>query len=210
VIAIVVLGLVFYGAYRLARSADSLLNEPVAPVPARMAPPVKKPVPKPAAPKAAPPAQAQTSAAATRTETAAERPAPATAADAAMPRPQSAQDRPAVTGVQPSDTDSAAPLPAGHAYGLRNVNSRVFLRAIGTTRVLVQGPDGSIYINRTLSSGDTYRVPDLVGLSLTTSNAGALQLELDGQMMGTAGKSQQIAEALSLDPQAIVDRYNGQ
>ena len=84
----------------------------------------------------------------------------------------------------------------------------MLLRAIATTKVLVEGSDGTIFINRTLSPGDTYRVPDLVGLTLTTPNAGALQIELDGQMMGLAGHSKEIAEALSLDPQAIVDRSN--
>jgi hypothetical protein len=31
-------------------------------------------------------------------------------------------------------------------------------------------------------------------------------VELDGQSMGYAGKGAQLAEALSLDPQSIVDR----
>jgi hypothetical protein len=43
---------------------------------------------------------------------------------------------------------------------------------------------------------------------LTTQNGGAIALELDGQPMGNAGRSDKVTEALSLDPQAIVDRYN--
>ena len=36
----------------------------------------------------------------------------------------------------------------------------------------------------------------------------AVEVELDGQSMGYAGKGAQLAEALSLDPQSIVDRSN--
>ena len=74
------------------------------------------------------------------------------------------------------------------------------------TRVLVQGADGTVFINRVLRPGDTYRVPDKVGLTLTTPDGGAVALELDGQEMGAAGSQGQVTEALSLDPQAIVDR----
>jgi len=50
----------------------------------------------------------------------------------------------------------------------------------------------------------------MVGLTLTTPNGGAVELDLDGQAMGFAGQEQQMTEALSLDPQSIVDRYNRQ
>jgi cytoskeleton protein RodZ len=51
-------------------------------------------------------------------------------------------------------------------------------------------------------------VPDMVGLSLTTADAGAVEIDLDGVAMGTAGRAGQIGESVSLDPQAIADRYN--
>jgi cytoskeleton protein RodZ len=52
-------------------------------------------------------------------------------------------------------------------------------------------------------------LPNTVGLTLTTSNAGAVQIDLDGQPVGVMGRNQETAEALSLDPQSIMDRYNG-
>ena len=78
-----------------------------------------------------------------------------------------------------------------------------------TTQVLVQGSDGTTYINRTLNAGDSYMVPDTVGTTLTTANAGAIEVDLDGVAMGTAGRNGQIGETVSLDPQAIADRYSG-
>ena len=47
-----------------------------------------------------------------------------------------------------------------------------------------------------------------MGVTLTTTNAGAVEVELDGQSMGYAGQGTALAEALSLDPQSIVDRAN--
>ena len=72
--------------------------------------------------------------------------------------------------------------------------------------MLVQGFHGRVYINRLLHPGDVYRVPNMVGLSLTTPDGGAVSLEVDGQDMGAAGRAGQITEALSLDPRAIADR----
>ena len=76
-------------------------------------------------------------------------------------------------------------------------------------RVVVQGPDGRVFMNRTLKPGDSYQLPNMVGLTLTTSNAGGVEIDLDGQVVGIAGRSQETAEAISRDPQSIMDRYNG-
>jgi cytoskeleton protein RodZ len=104
-----------------------------------------------------------------------------------------------------------APLPQGQVYGAGNVGARVVLRVHQAARVLVLGPppERRVFINRTLQPGDTYQVPNVVGLSLTSSNAGAIEIDLDGQPMGYAGKGTGVVEALSLDPQSIFDRSNG-
>jgi cytoskeleton protein RodZ len=64
-------------------------------------------------------------------------------------------------------------------------------------------------MNQVLQPGDSYQVPNLVGVRLTTANAGAVQVDLDGLPVGMAGRDQQVIDDLSLDPQAIVDRSNG-
>lgn len=101
---------------------------------------------------------------------------------------------------------SIAGTPAGQVLGMQNQGARVVLHAHGVTHVLIEGPGGKVYINRLLHPGDVYRVPNVVGLSLTTPNGDAVSLELDGRDMGAAGISGRITEALSLDPLAIVDR----
>lgn len=215
VIGVVVLLLVIYVAYHLARSADTLLRQQVAPVPARIAPPppsnipalIRKPAPAAVQPAPAVPGGA----AATKppaTGVAGQTAAPALAPGGPVPG--------AAPGSAPLATAPAAapaqmptqPPPPGKVYGEQNHNARVVLRAYGTVRILVQGTDGTVFLNRTLEPGDVFYVPNKVGLTLTTPNGGAIGVELDGQPMGYAGQAAHVTEALSLDPQAIVDRYN--
>jgi cytoskeleton protein RodZ len=103
---------------------------------------------------------------------------------------------------------SAAPaVPGqGQVYGRQNLDPRVVLRASGDTRVTVRGEDGTLYLNRDLKAGDSYQVPNLPGISLATSNAGALEIAVDGTNVGKVGQNQQILGRVSLDPQSLVGR----
>ena len=195
IIAGVVLLLIVYGAYHLAVSADAMLRQPVEPVPAGIAPQ------QPAAPK---PAEAA---------------APPVMQDqAALVDPNAPTDPNALLSGQqngmpgsdaaPVDPPAPPPLPPGKIYGEQNRNARVILKAHQPTRILVQDASGRVFINRTLQPGDTYQVPNFVGMTLTTPNAGAVEVDLDGAPMGFVGADQQVMEALSLDPQSIVDRFN--
>ena len=78
----------------------------------------------------------------------------------------------------------------------------------GETRLTVKGPDGQIMLNRDLKSGDSYQVPDMPGLTMATSDAGAVEIDLDGIALGRAGQAQQIVGRVSLDPQSLADRFN--
>ncbi|MGZ6006767.1 MAG: RodZ domain-containing protein [Rhizomicrobium sp.] len=192
IIATVGVLLMLYGIYYLISSASSMFSQPATPPPpSQMAP---KPVaahvtPHPVAPPPSAPAMTAP---------------PSTAAAA----PSAQQPPAAAPTATPATTAPEAPLPAGTVYGQQNHNARVVLRIHVATRILVQGPDGIVYMNRTLNPGDTYQVPNKVGVTLTTTNAGAVELDLDGQSMGYAGQGAGVAEAISLDPQAIVDRSN--
>jgi hypothetical protein len=108
----------------------------------------------------------------------------------------------------PGQQPAAAPLPAGQVYGANNKNARVILRIKQATRILVEGSDGKVFINRTLQPGDTYNVPLVDGVTLTAQNGNAVELDLDGQAMGTASNNGDAVEALPLDPQAVADHAN--
>lgn len=192
IIAGVIVLLMIYGAYYVLTSTSSMTSQPVTAPPPQLAP---KPIVQ-----AAPP------------------PAPVTPPPAPVPAPSAAGTAPPAAGTATppgpaapatAAPPAAAPLPQGTIYGQNNHSARVVLRVHTTTRVLVQGEDGMVYINRTLNPGDTYQVPNVVGLSLTTTNANAVEIDLDGESKGYAGKDSGVAEGLSLDPQSIVDRTSG-
>jgi cytoskeleton protein RodZ len=84
----------------------------------------------------------------------------------------------------------------------------VILRARADTRVTVRGPDNQFLLNRDLKTGDSYQVPDMPGITMATSNAGAVEMDLDGIALGRAGAPQQVLGRVSLDPQSLTDRFN--
>ena len=108
----------------------------------------------------------------------------------------------------------AAPLPApttsvaGKVFGPQNRDARVVLRIHSPTHIMVHGPDGRKYIDYDLNMGDSYLVPNNPGLTLTTLHAAAVEIDLDGKAMGLAGPDMQAVDGFSIDPQAIVDRFN--
>ncbi|HEX3808752.1 MAG TPA: RodZ domain-containing protein [Rhizomicrobium sp.] len=187
IIGLVLLVAIVYGVYKLAMSADTLLA-PVQPVPTRM-------MPKPQV-------------------TAARTPAPATTTPQTTPNPVG--QAPAQPGT-PAEGAAAvtapnqqlASLPKGEIYGGQNSGSRMLLRMHEAARITVRGDDGTLYISRNLQPGDSYMVPNHTGLTLTTTNGGAVELQLDGQSLGYAGSAGQNTEDMSLDPQAVVDRTQG-
>lgn len=212
IIGAVLVVAIAFGAWRLVHSADALLNAPVAAVPSRIAPPLPKAKFQPPPPKHV----QQTALPATQPATAGVAAPPANAAlpgivpsGAAAPGTQVAQ-APAAPSQPLSLADEIKALPPGRVWGERNHDPRVILRALRPVRVVVtnSGPNPRPYLLRTLQPGDTYRVPDVVGLTMETQDAGALAVELDGQLLGRAGSAKQIIEAQSLDPQALIDRYS--
>jgi cytoskeleton protein RodZ len=152
------------------------------------------------------------------------KPAPP-ATDAAATSPQPDASAPQTTAVAQTQTQSnpqspqvAVPaVPQGsqadassnQVFGQQNRDgSRVALRARDATRITVKGTDGKLYINRDLAPGEVYYVPNLPGLSMALSNAGALEVDLDGVSLGRAGAQSQVVGKIALDPQSLADRFN--
>ena len=107
--------------------------------------------------------------------------------------------------TEPSPVPSAAPLPPGQRYGAQNAGSRLTLLVHRPTRVLIQGSNNTLLLNRLLQVGDSYLVPNMSGVTLTTPDGGAVELILDGGSLGYAGKDGVVAEGLSLNPQDVQD-----
>ena len=195
----IVLGIVIlaigYGVWHILSPGTPSQTVPPAPVIVAPRPAAPPPAPEPA------PAPDQSSA---------NVPASAAPAPVAAPVPmpvQTATPSPAapVSGaaVPAVPTEN---LPNGRVFGSLNHDARVILKARGDTHILVRGRDGMVYINRNMKPGDSYQLPNIVGLFLTTTNAGAVEMSLDGVAMGRAGAELQTVGDIPLDPQAIADR----
>jgi cytoskeleton protein RodZ len=205
--------LLIWGAWHLLFSAGAS-NQPVPPAPVLNPPKtIARPAPAPVT------APAQTATPSPAADTAP--PAAATSQQAsAMPPPAAGAKTPATTfpqgGAAPLSTASptaqaavpAVPNGAGQVYGALNRNPRVILRARADTRVTVRGPDNQFLLNRDLKAGDSYQVPDMPGVTMATSDAGAVEMDLDGIALGRAGAPQQVLGRVSLDPQSLTDRFN--
>ena len=204
IVAGVVVLLLGYGAWHLFSSGSTQV---AVPPPPSLSPPkaaVAKPAPTPV------PAPTQTASAAPVTPAPSTKSAGSTVAPSASMSSLPASAQPS-TQVKPPAPDSAVSTigaTGGTVYGEQNRNPRVVLKAKSDTRITVRGEDGSLYLNRDLKAGDTYMVPNLPDLYLATSNAGAIEVALDGQVLGPVGQSQEILGRVSLDPQSLVDRFN--
>jgi len=222
IIAGVVAVLLIWGGWRLLSSGGDS-NQPVPPAPVLSSP---KPAPAPQPqPVVAPPQTAVPSPAA---DTAPTNIDASEQQGAALPPPAAGAKTPATRATPLTTTSPTAAPPAanqaanppspsaavppavgvGQVYGAVNRNPRVVLRARGDTRLTIKGADGQILLNRDLKSGDSYQVPDMAGVTMATSDAGAVEVDLDGIALGRAGQAQQIVGKVSLDPQSLTDRFN--
>lgn len=202
IIAGVVLVLLIYGGWHLLSSGGET-NQATPPAPVIVPP---KPAPKPvtAPQQTATPSPAAGSVAPTTGTASGAQPGQAAAnPQTAMPSPAAGPSTPA------TQTNGQPPAPSsGEIYGKANVSPRVVLRARADTKITVRGSDGQLYLNRDLKAGDAYQVPNTPGLYMATSDAGAVEVDLDGKVMGRAGQQGQVLGKVSMDPQSLVDRFN--
>lgn len=212
IIALVLIGTLAFGLWRLAHSASAYFNPPALPTPSQVH--MRPLLPKSATALGKPPSHSAAPKAPTKIvakgpkggapATLSTPPMPATSppAGAASPPPQAAS--PSSLAVQLQG------LPKGQAYGLRNASTRVMLTALKPVHVLVLGPPPGkmLFMDQTMQPGDTYRVPDLPGTTLTTMDAAALAVTLDGRLMGLAGAPGAPLTAQSLDPKALGNLFN--
>jgi len=224
VIAGVVVLLLGYGAWHLISSSGE--NAQPTPPPPVLNTPKPKPAPAPQ-PVAVPPQTATPSPAADTVEPA-DTAAPGTQVATATPPPAAGPQSPAtriapaprtpVTAQQatpqamaqaaapPATAQGGAAVPAVPPPPL-NGHDRVVLRMKGDSVVTVKSADGAMILNRTLKAGEVYAVPATPGLTLAASNAGMIEVDLDGQTMGRVGQPQQVVGRVSLDPRSLADRF---
>ncbi len=114
-----------------------------------------------------------------------------------------------------ADSIPLAPSPEGllpqvearepRVYGAENAVARIVLRALLDSWVQIRDAEDSLLLTRVLQPGDTYRVPELSGLTLLTGNAGGLQIEVDGAVVPPLGPVGAVRRNIALDPERLLD-----
>jgi cytoskeleton protein RodZ len=99
------------------------------------------------------------------------------------------------------DGDGAAPTTAAAAG--RDEVGRVVLVARGTSWIQVRSADRAYVRTRTLQPGDRFAVPERPDLTLSTGNAGGLEVLVDGESVGPVGASGAVVRNLPLVPEAL-------
>lgn len=126
---------------------------------------------------------------------------PSTASDAApapLPTTGPIPAAPAPDALLPND-DGRQP----RVYGVENESARIVLRARLDSWVQVHAADDSLLMTRVLQPGDSYRVPDIAGLTLLTGNAGGLDIEVDGAVVLPLGPVGAVRRGIALDPDRL-------
>jgi len=107
---------------------------------------------------------------------------------------------PAPDTLLPED-DSRQP----RVYGVENETARIILRARLDSWVQVFAADESLILTRVLQPGDSYRVPNLAGLTLVTGNAGGLEIQVDGATISPIGPVGAIRRGIALDAERLLE-----
>ncbi|MBT6137656.1 MAG: DUF4115 domain-containing protein [Rhodospirillaceae bacterium] len=80
---------------------------------------------------------------------------------------------------------------------------RIVIRANSDSWVQVRDANSTPLMTRVMRAGDEYEVPNRTGLRLSTGNAGALDILINGKVANKLGPYGEIARNVSLDPSRL-------
>jgi cytoskeleton protein RodZ len=125
--------------------------------------------------------------------------APLPAAPVAVPPPPAAPLPGGIVAPAPGEQPTAI---TGKELGKSNTDARIVFIARREGFLTIAGSDSrQPYINRILTAGDAYRVPNKRGLVMQLSDAGALDVMLDGKFIGRAGADGLALKDFELSPE---------
>lgn len=98
-----------------------------------------------------------------------------------------------------SEADTAETPPAGRVFG-DDEDVRIVVRARIDSWIQVRDDRANrMLVTRLLRAGDVYRVPDRPGLQLSTGDAGALEILVDGERVPPIGGKGKVRRSVALD-----------
>lgn len=85
---------------------------------------------------------------------------------------------------------------------------RLVLKALEQTYIRVRESSqagGAVLVDRVLDAGETFVAPDRPGLLMVTGNAGGLQVEVDGRVIGVMGRRGEVKSRVPVDPSYFLE-----
>lgn len=197
-----------YGTWYYVTAADRAPVPRVTAVPETLAARVPAPTPAPSAAEAqaralppvapaAPAPQAEPAPAAP----VAVAPAAAVPQIAAVP-PVAAPVAPAAPAAPVTGSAPVSEPGSPRVFGEAN-EGRIVIRATGDSWTQVRDANGNVVFSRILRAGETYNVPDRPGLTMSTGNAGALDVRVDGSAAPALGRPGMVERGIALDPEKL-------
>jgi cytoskeleton protein RodZ len=116
---------------------------------------------------------------------------------------QQAATTPSPPAPPPAPAVSEDSLPQGQDYGVTNGEARVVLVARQEAWVQVSSAKQEVW-TRVLRPGDRYLVPNDPSLTLSTGNAGGLDILVDGKKVSSLGPVGVVRRGISLDPKRLL------
>ncbi len=99
---------------------------------------------------------------------------------------------------------SVAPVDAApRSYG-EATEGRIVIKATSDSWTQVRDGSGNVVFSRILRPGESYNAPDREGLTLSTGNAGGLDIRVDGRGVPSVGRLGFVQRGVSLDPQRLI------
>ena len=118
-------------------------------------------------------------------------------------------------GSAPAAAETVPPAPApAPAISPQQVENRfeypprVVIRANEDSWVRIRDAESSTLMARIMQAGETYEVPQQPGLRMTTGNAGALTIIIDGIPGKRLGDPGEVIRNIELDPDILIARQN--
>ncbi|MBE7636568.1 DUF4115 domain-containing protein [Sneathiella sp. P13V-1] len=92
------------------------------------------------------------------------------------------------------------------ALGVENADGRIVIVANQEAWVQVTGLDQAVVLDRVLEAGDTFMLPNQTGLTLSTANAGGVEIRVDGENLGSLGSYGHIVQSMPLVAEELKEK----
>jgi cytoskeleton protein RodZ len=113
---------------------------------------------------------------------------------------------PGVNAVEGSANQQAVLDEGARAFGAKDGEARVVLKATRSIWLLIEDGKGNRIATQLLNKGDIYRVPNKPGLVATVQDGGAIKFMIDGEEKGLLGEPGSVLAAESLDVKKLEKR----